>query len=285
MSGLLAQDVVRRAAQLVVEAEALLVTAGAGLGVDSGLPDFRSPRGFWRAYPPLERLGLSFEDMAQPRWFDTDPALAWAFYGHRLQLYRRTRPHAGYTILKSWCDRMPAGGFVLTSNVDGQFFAAGFPKQRVVEQHGSIHRLQCTAPCCEETWPAPPHDLDIDMASFRAVGELPRCGRCGALARPNILMFADDRWIPNVTRAQRERFIAWLEAVRGRRVLIVECGAGTAVAAIRYAGERIAEQLGATLVRINPEAGMEPDGVVPVPLGALEALRRIERAMRETARA
>lgn len=274
------EDAIRRAADLVAAAEALLVTAGAGLGVDSGLPDFRSPRGFWRAYPPLERLRLSFEDLAQPRWFDTDPALAWAFYGHRLELYRRTRPHAGYAILKEWCDRMPAGGFVLTSNVDGQFFAAGFSDERVVEHHGSIHRLQCTVPCGDDLWPASPEDLQIDMTSFRAVGELPRCERCGALARPNILMFNDGRWIPDVTNEQHERFAAWLESVRGRRVVIVECGAGTAVATIRLIGERIAARLEAPLVRINPEAEIEPEPVIAVPLGAREALERIDRAIR-----
>ena len=47
------------AARAVVEAQALLITAGAGMGVDSGLPVFRGDRGFWRAYPPMERLGVS----------------------------------------------------------------------------------------------------------------------------------------------------------------------------------------------------------------------------------
>lgn len=275
-----ARDAVRRAADHLARAEALLVTAGAGLGVDSGLPDFRSPRGFWRAYPPLEKLGLSFEEMAQPHWFASDPALAWAFYGHRQELYRQTRPHAGYFILKQWCDRMPAGSFVLTSNVDGQFFAACFPEARVVEQHGSIHRLQCATPCCERIWPASAHVVRVDMASFRALGELPRCESCGALARPNVLMFNDDGWVPDVTREQCERFSAWLEAVRGRRVAIVEIGAGSAIATIRHTGERLAERLGAAFVRINPDAGEEPERIVALPLRAVDALGRIDRALR-----
>ena len=48
------------------EADGLLITAGAGMGVDSGLPDFRGQEGFWRAYPALRHQGLSFEDMANP---------------------------------------------------------------------------------------------------------------------------------------------------------------------------------------------------------------------------
>ena len=67
------EDRVGDAARAVAEAEALLITAGAGMGVDSGLPDFRGNRGFWKAYPPMERLGISFVDMANPAWFSRDP--------------------------------------------------------------------------------------------------------------------------------------------------------------------------------------------------------------------
>src|SRR5687767_9842489 len=88
-------DLLARAAAAVRDADALLVTAGAGMGVDSGLPDFRGTEGFWRAYPAFARLGLRFEQLASPAWFARDPHLAWGFYGHRLNLYRATTPHAG----------------------------------------------------------------------------------------------------------------------------------------------------------------------------------------------
>ena len=76
--------------------ECLLVAAGAGIGVDSGLPDFRGTEGFWRAYPPLANLGIRFEEMANPRWFYDNPSLAWGFYGHRLQKYKTTIPHEAF---------------------------------------------------------------------------------------------------------------------------------------------------------------------------------------------
>jgi len=63
---------IEEAAVAVAEADALLITAGAGMGVDSGLPDFRGDKGFWKAYPPFERLGVSFVDMANPNWFVRD---------------------------------------------------------------------------------------------------------------------------------------------------------------------------------------------------------------------
>ena len=75
-----------RAAEAIQEAKHLYITAGAGMGVDSGLPDFRGDEGFWRAYPALR--GYPFQQMANPRWFVEDPTRAWGFYGHRLNLYR-----------------------------------------------------------------------------------------------------------------------------------------------------------------------------------------------------
>ena len=58
------QERFRHAAAAVQNARALVITAGAGMGVDSGLPDFRGDRGFWNAYPMYERLGLSFVQAA-----------------------------------------------------------------------------------------------------------------------------------------------------------------------------------------------------------------------------
>ncbi|MDQ3578948.1 MAG: NAD-dependent protein deacetylase, partial [Actinomycetota bacterium] len=127
-----------RAAELIDNADAVLVCAGAGMGVDSGLPDYRGNQGFWRAYPPYARLELDFTAIADPAHFVSDPELAWGFYGHRLDLYRDTVPHKGFDVLKRWNAR------VFTSNVDGQFQRAGFTD--VAEVHGTIHWLQCLVP-------------------------------------------------------------------------------------------------------------------------------------------
>src|SRR5438270_317807 len=126
---------IARAAEAIRGAEALLIGAGAGMGVDSGLPDFRGPEGFWRAYPPYRDLGLSFAQLANPQWFVDDPELAWGFYGHRLNLYRRTVPHEGFAILKRWAAKMALGARVFTSNVDGQFQKAGFDEETIEEVH------------------------------------------------------------------------------------------------------------------------------------------------------
>src|SRR5215471_2520903 len=110
----LEDNTIARAAEVIQGADALVVTAGAGMGVDSGLPDFRGVDGFWRAYPALQKLGFRFEQLANPSWFERDPQLAWGFYGHRLNLYRRTLPHQGFPILQRWVSSKPLGGFVFT---------------------------------------------------------------------------------------------------------------------------------------------------------------------------
>ena len=101
---------IERAADAVRNASALVIGAGAGMGVDSGLPDFRGSEGFWKAYPAFR--GKQFSQISNPIWFQTDPAQAWGFFGHRYNLYRNTVPHEGFQALKRIGDRMPLGCFV-----------------------------------------------------------------------------------------------------------------------------------------------------------------------------
>ena len=96
------EDKLAQAAQLIHNAQALIIAAGAGMGVDSGLPDFRSNNGFWRTYPALAQSRLRFEEAATAGHFIQHPERAWGFYGHRLQKYRTVQPHAGF------CAALPA---------------------------------------------------------------------------------------------------------------------------------------------------------------------------------
>jgi len=75
-SHMISNDTIAQAADWLRHADGLLITAGAGMGVDSGLPDFRGADGFWRAYPALRHERLSFQDMANPSSFDSRPSLA-----------------------------------------------------------------------------------------------------------------------------------------------------------------------------------------------------------------
>ncbi|HVV12357.1 SIR2 family NAD-dependent protein deacylase [Amycolatopsis sp.] len=261
-----------QAAGLIAGADAVLVCAGAGMGVDSGLPDFRGEQGFWRAYPPYAELGLAFAELADPRHFAEDPELAWGFYGHRLRLYRETVPHEGFGLLLRWAAAKPGGAAVFTSNVDGQFQRAGF--RMVTEAHGSIHHLQCTLPCGNEIWPAPELRLDVDEETMRAAGPLPECPSCGRLSRPNIQMFGDFDWVSQRSDAQLRALTEWR---RGHRNLVViELGAGQAVPTVRRYAELASAATGA-LVRINPrEPEIRHGRGVSLPYGALETLTALD---------
>jgi NAD-dependent SIR2 family protein deacetylase len=264
-----------RAADAIRNAAALVITAGAGMGVDSGLPDFRGDHGFWNAYPLYRRLGLSFVEAANPAHFERDPAFGWGFYGHRTNLYRNTVPHRGFQLLLDWLDRFGLDSFAVTSNVDGQFQKAGFPEASVLEVHGSIHHLQCLTPCSDAIWDNLAQ-LRIDFETMRAEN-IPLCPHCGRTARPNVLMFGDFSWISDRTQRQEQRFDEFLTDHRGERVAVIEMGAGTAIPTIRYTGERLAQYQQATLIRINPREAQVPPGQVSLSTGALAGLEGINR--------
>jgi len=265
----------QRIRALRAKAGGLMVCAGAGMGVDSGLPDFRGDHGFWKAYPPYAKLGLSFVEMANPAWFRRDPAFAWGFYGHRLELYRRTLPHPGFAMLARWAESTRHGAFVFTSNVDGQFQRAGFDSTRILEAHGAIDFLQCTRGC-SGIFPADEFHIEVDESTMRAREPFPSCVKCGALARPNILMFGDGEWDAARADAQQENLERWLHALADAPLLIVECGAGSAVPTVRHFSERLARRKDTLLVRLNPREPEVPQGHIGLALGALEGLRALE---------
>ena len=269
----------KKAAEYLKNADALFITAGAGMGVDSGLPDFRGKEGFWREYPPIAKLGLRFEEMANPYWFERDPQLAWAFYGHRLNLYRQTQPHKGFKLILDFANQLNFKYFVFTSNVDGQFQKAGFDQDRIEEVHGSIHYLQCSVPCSEEIWSAEKVNIKIDMKKFRAEQPLPKCPHCGAIARPNILMFGDWNWIPHRYTEQRYKLNSWLYNLQknNAKLVILEIGAGSAVPTVRHKSEAVAREMNAPLIRINPREYQvpNPNFDVSIPDTALNALENI----------
>ena len=254
--------------------DGLIITAGAGIGVDSGLPDFRGSKGFWQAYPALGRAGLHFEEIAHPGTFRTNPRLAWGFYAHRLTLYRTVSPHSGFKQLLELEERFPNPVFVFTSNVDGQFQKAGFSQERIIECHGSIHILQCLENCQETLWSADDLHPVVDPETSLLLSDLPRCPHCQSLARPNILMFGDWEWNGKRTDDQEERFRRWRETVS--RPLVIEIGAGTAVPSVRYFGEG---QDG-PLIRINPrEYAIFREGDIGLSMTAREGIEFLAKAI------
>lgn len=268
------ENKIEHAASLIKQADALIIAAGAGMGVDSGLPDYRGNQGFWATYPALGKEGIQFASIASPRAFEENPSLAWGFYGHRLGLYRKTHPHHGFSLLKQWSQQMKHGHTVFTSNVDGQFQRAGFNESAINECHGSIHYLQCLTRCAEDIWSAKDFVPDVDEEHCLLRNDPPICPKCGRVARPNILMFGDWTWSARRNLIQECRQEAWLMKVS--RPVVVELGAGTTIPSVRHFGERIVNDFGGSLIRINPrESQINGTTGVGLALGALDGLRAI----------
>jgi NAD-dependent SIR2 family protein deacetylase len=270
---------IKVAAGLIKQADALVIGAGAGMGVDSGLPDFRGNQGFWGAYPALAKARLEFMDVASPRTFEQDPTLAWGFYGHRLNLYRSTTPHQGFEILRKWAESKPLGAWIFTSNVDGQFQKAGFQEAQINECHGSIHHLQCMNNCRDEVWPTDHFSPEVDHDACRLTNGLPVCPACGEMARPNVLMFGDWSWSSTRNQLQQRREQVWMDHLASScpNVVVVELGAGISIPSVRHFSHSMSRGYGATIIRINPRENSVPSSKdVGLPMGALEGVQCID---------
>jgi NAD-dependent deacetylase len=156
-------------AQLIRGSQPCVVLTGAGVSTESGIPDFRSAEGIWARYDPFEVASID-------AW-RRDPARVWEFYALRLDVLGEARPNAGHRALAA----LEAAGLVeavVTQNVDGLHQAAG--SREVVEVHGSIRAAVCLA--CGNREPS------------ERVAELlpvPACPRCGAVLKPDVVMFGE----------------------------------------------------------------------------------------------
>ena len=221
----------------------------------------------------IKDLGYSFSEMANPTWFQKDPELAWAFYGHRLNLYRETIPHAGFHILLDLVKEKNEDYFIYTSNVDGQFQKAGFDEEKIYEIHGSIHYLQCLNSKKHGIWDAAKVKVDVDMQKFQALN-IPTCPECGSTARPNIMMFGDWDWLAKRSDKQEALFNRWIKSKATKKLAIIEIGAGVAIPSVRLKGENISKKYqNATLIRINPrDYVVDQKSGISIPLGGLEGI-------------
>lgn len=249
-----------QAADWITNADAILIGSGAGMGVDSGLGTFRgNQKGVWSG---LEDVGLAYEEICQPKWFQEEPHLGWAFWNFCHGAYQATIPHEGYVRLREWGQRCPLGFFSFTSNIDSHWVSSGTPADRVLEVHGAVKWIQCSKPCSPDVWKAP-KDLGLveDLVTHRVQGVLPTCPKCRAVARPNVQMFGGDSGFSKARRgAQFSRYDAWLKQLEARpdkdslRVTCVEVGCGLTVPTVRNELEAVVKKFPqARLIRVNPE--------------------------------
>jgi NAD-dependent deacetylase len=208
------------AARRLREARRVVALTGAGISAESGVPTFRGPGGLWRQYRP--------EDLATPEAFARDPRLVWEWYAWRREVIAPLLPNAAHRALVALEKRTPE--FLLaTQNVDGLHGAAG--SARVVELHGTIWQLRCTA-CAHSR-----DDRRVPLAEIP-----PRCA-CGALLRPGVVWFGE--------ALPEEAVKAAFEAARAADVVVV---VGTSSLVYPAAAlPQVARAAGAFVIEINPE--------------------------------
>ncbi len=202
-------------------ARSVAVLTGAGVSAESGVPTFRdAQQGLWAQFDPRE--------LATPSAFARDPKRVWDWYALRREMVGRVAPNPGHFALAALERRVP--DFLLaTQNVDGLHQRAG--SERVVELHGNITRVRCSR---EGTVVARWDDGD-DAAP-------PRCPRCGAFLRPDVVWF--EELLPPDALAAAE------DAARHCDVLLV---AGTSAEVYPAAAlPEYALRRGARVVEVNP---------------------------------
>jgi NAD-dependent deacetylase len=166
---------VARVAGWIEDAAAVTVLTGAGMSTESGIPDFRGPNGLWTRDPRARRL---FDIDA----YRSDPQI-------RRQAWRRraehpawaARPHAGHAALVT-LERSGRLRAVVTQNIDGLHQMAGNSPDRVLELHGTIHRVECLG--CGWTGPT-----SGTLQRVRAGEDDPHCRRCGDLLKTATVSF------------------------------------------------------------------------------------------------
>jgi NAD-dependent deacetylase len=151
------------------DAGRVVALTGSGISAESGVPTFREAQtGLWERYDPQE--------LATPEAFARDPHLVWEWYEWRRNLVAEAELNPGHRALAELERRIP--GFTLvTQNVDGLHERAG--SRNVIELHGNILRSKCSLE--DEVIQPEEHDDSVP----------PRCARCGAFLRPDVVWFGE----------------------------------------------------------------------------------------------
>lgn len=233
-------------------ARRVTVLTGAGISTDSGIPDFRGPRGVWTRNPGAERLAtyqayVSDPEVRRRAWRARGEHPAWG-----------AEPNGAHVALARLAGSV-VDTWVVTQNIDGLHQKAGTPAERVIEVHGSMFSVECVS--CGERSP-----MAAALARVEAGEEDPDCRRCGGILKSATVMFGQ-RLDPGVfARAERaaagcELFLAvgtTLSVEPAASLCGLAAGAGAAVVIVNadptpydeLAAEVIREPIGTAVPRI-----------------------------------
>ncbi|MFC4010340.1 NAD-dependent deacetylase [Nonomuraea purpurea] len=228
------------------------VLTGAGISTDSGIPDFRGPQGVWTKNPQAEATAMIDRYLA-------DPEVRRDSWRARLEHpVWKAAPNAAHLALVD-LERAGLLRALITQNIDELHQRAGSSPEKVIELHGTVHRVECLS--CDLITPMP------EVLARVEAGEAdPPCPRCGGIQKSNTISFGQNLK-PEVLEA----------AVRAARSCEVFVAVGTSLTVHPAAGLcGQALDSGARLVIVNAEPtpyDRFADQVVGEPIGrALPAL-------------
>ena len=213
---------IQRAAKDILNSKKTIAFTGAGISVESGIPDFRSAGGLWEKFDP--------EEYAHIHAFYSNPDKVWLMLKDMFSLIMEAKPNPAHIGLAE-LERMGYLSSVITQNVDGLHQAAG--NRNVIEFHGTHRTLSCLK--CSTT---------IDGTSLKPEDLPPRCPKCSSLLKPDVVFFGEPiPWEAQVTSFKESKSCSC--------VLVV----GTSAVVYPAASIPItAKERGATVIEINMES-------------------------------
>lgn len=174
--------------KLLEESRRAIVFTGAGISTESGIPDFRSPGGFWTKYQPIEFSDfLASNEMRRESWrrkIATDEAFAQA------------APNRGHRAVASLvaCGKVRS---VITQNIDGLHQRSGIADEKVIELHGNGTYAKCLDCDCR-------YELAPIVAAFKETEEPPVCDECRGFIKTATISFGQPMPVREMSRAQIE---------------------------------------------------------------------------------
>ena len=182
-------DTLRAVRRWIDEAECVVVLTGAGISTDSGIPDFRGPKGVWTKNPEAEKMATIQHYMAEPE-------IRRRSWQQKLAMAGAARePNAGHRALVTLHKRGKLDTLI-TQNVDGLHQDAGIPPEIVVEIHGTLREFICMK--CGDGGP-----MELALERVRAGEEDPACQRCGGILKSATISFGQGLVAEDLERAER----------------------------------------------------------------------------------
>jgi len=180
-------DDAERLKTLIDGARSIVFFGGAGVSTESGIPDFRSEKGLYKA---KQEYGRSPEEIISHSFFVREPDIFFRYYKENL-IYRDAKPNAAHLGLAA-IERSGKDISVVTQNIDGLHQAAG--SGTVFELHGSVHRNYCTkcgAPYDLDYIFAPENCAERSAKDGAKTAYVPWCEKCGGMVRPDVVLYEE----------------------------------------------------------------------------------------------